>query len=215
MLQSDSIAKITLALSKAQAALRAAKRDSANPFFKSKYADLQEVIEAIREPFAANELAFTQFTDFSKEEGPVLVTQISHSSGEWMRGVYPITGKDISDPQKLGAATTYARRFALKAAVGLAEEDDDGNSISHKPPPRQLTTAPAPIKKDEPKAEPITTVSASELIWPFNNKQKGMMLGDFNQVELVEALRWLTSWDKETKQQKELIDAIETLLGMC
>ena len=109
-----------------------------NEFFKSKYADLASVIDAARNALSKNNLAVIQTTQTINGE-LVLFTTLSHSSGEWIRGEYPI--KPVKqDPQGFGSAMTYARRYAFSAITGIASEDDDGNAASQgKPMPPKLT----------------------------------------------------------------------------
>jgi hypothetical protein len=126
MNQSESIAALAAALSKAQADITGALKDSANPFFKSKYADLASCWDACRKQLAANNLAVIQTTEIG-ETGAILVTTLAHSSGEWMRGYLPILTKDAG-PQGQGSGITYARRYALAAIVGLAQIDDDAEA---------------------------------------------------------------------------------------
>lgn len=126
MKTSDSIKEIATALSKAQASIHGAKKDTANPFFKSKYADLASVWDACREALTANGLSIVQMTDQSEKDEVIVETRILHSSGEFIEGrlALPVTK---ADAQGFGSALTYARRYALAAAVGVAPEEDDGN----------------------------------------------------------------------------------------
>lgn len=121
------------ALAKAQAVMHGAVKDSNNPFFKSTYADLESVWKAIREPLTKNGLSVVQTTDVGADGKMLLVTYLCHSSGESIRGSYPILAKDDS-PQSIKSSVTYARRTALSAIVGLWEtaEDDDGNAAAGK-----------------------------------------------------------------------------------
>ena len=127
-MQSDSIGALAAALSKAQADITGALKDSSNPFFKSKYADLASCWDACRKQLAANNLAVIQtvYVHWDKDES-VLATTLAHSSGEWIRSELPIRAKDAS-PQAQGSAITYARRYALAAIVGLAQIDDDAEA---------------------------------------------------------------------------------------
>lgn len=123
---SESIGQLALALSKAQGMIRGAIKDSSNPFFKSKYADLSSVWDACREPLSKNELSVIQIpSDIGVE------TVLAHSSGEWIRGFLKICPVK-NDAQSIGSALTYARRYALAAMVGIAPEDDDGNMATGK-----------------------------------------------------------------------------------
>ena len=126
MARSESIKEIASALNKAQAEMTGAKKGSNNPFFKSKYADLGSVIDALKTPFADNGLSFSQFP-LSHDGEAGVETILMHSSGEWMIStlLLPIKKKD---PQGVGDAVTYARRYALQSIAGIPAEDDDGNS---------------------------------------------------------------------------------------
>ena len=107
----------------------AAKKGADNPFFKSKYASLEEVIETVRAEAGKVGLTFTQLVDF--DEHHIFVTTIlMHESGECVTGRKPVLTKDNTDPQKMGSGITYAKRYGLQAAFGLPSEDDDGNAAS-------------------------------------------------------------------------------------
>lgn len=123
MNQSESIAKLSAALVKAQAEMSGAVKDSANPFFKSRYADLEAVIKAIKEPFAKYGLAYTQFP-YTDDKGVGVVTRLIHESGEWIECGYTLPLTKL-DPQAAGSAITYARRYALQAMSGIPAVDDD------------------------------------------------------------------------------------------
>ena len=133
--QSESIANLTLALSIVQGKMSHAVKDSANPFFKSKYADLESVWDACRSLLADNGLAVMQFpglyTDHDKSMS--LTTVISHKSGEYLSQEMsvPVTK---ADAQGAGSALTYMRRYALAAVVGVVQADDDGNAASSPKP---------------------------------------------------------------------------------
>lgn len=133
MNKSESIGALAAALAKAQGQIKGAMKDSENPFFHSKYADLSAVWEACRKPLSDNGLSVVQTGDFELSVGTFFLhTTLLHSSGEWIGGEIPV--KPVKDdPQGLGSAMTYARRYGLAAIVGVAPEDDDGNAASGKP----------------------------------------------------------------------------------
>lgn len=128
-MKSESIKELCAALSKAQGELDHAKKDNNNAFFKSKYADLASCIDAAKTALFKNGLAVTQTTEILGT-GLVLRTTLMHASGEWICGLYPIES-DKKDPQRLGSALTYARRYAFCAITGVASDDDDGNRASN------------------------------------------------------------------------------------
>jgi hypothetical protein len=147
--RSDDIGKLILALSKAQGQMNGATKDSKNPFFKSKYADLHSCIEAAKKPLSDNELAVIQTTENTTENKIKIKTLLGHSSGQWIEGELIMTPKK-DDDQGRGSSITYGRRYAFAAIVGLAQKDDDGNgSVQHgDEPPAQ----PKP-KKTPPKSK--------------------------------------------------------------
>lgn len=132
MIQSEQINELAAALAKAQGAMSNASKNRVNPHFKSNYADLAAVLDAIREPLAANGLSFTQTMGFNANGNFILRTMLLHSSGQFITTEYPLPS--AGRPQEMGASQTYARRYSLAAIVGVAQDDDDGNSaIEHKP----------------------------------------------------------------------------------
>lgn len=124
MKKSEQLDKLAGALSKAQSELKGALKDSSNPFFKSKYADIESVWEACREALTKNGLSVAQTCGFDPAVGPTLITTLLHSSGQWLEGEQPLMAKNQS-PQDLGSAMTYARRYGLAAIVGVVQVDDD------------------------------------------------------------------------------------------
>ena len=128
MQKSEQINELAAALNKAQAEMSGAKKGAVNPFFKSKYADLNSVVDAVRIPFSENGLSYAQFPLF--RDGFVGVeTILMHTSGQWMSGelMLPMVKQD---PQAAGSAITYARRYALQSVAGIPAEDDDGNTAT-------------------------------------------------------------------------------------
>jgi len=133
-LQSDQVNELMGALAKAQGEMIHAVKDSVNPHFKSKFADLAAVWQACREPLAKNGLAVTQTMDFAGER-QVLVTTLGHSSGQWIKSIVALP---IQKPgaQELGSCLTYCRRYALASMVGVYQDDDDGELAQKKEAPR-------------------------------------------------------------------------------
>lgn len=120
---------ISAALVKAQKAFGPALKTSQNPHFKSRYADLSACVEAVVEALNDNGIALTQHTEPS-ERGVVVETVLIHDSGEEMLFGKLFVPSTKNDAQGYGSALTYARRYSLMAACGLAPEDDDGNAAS-------------------------------------------------------------------------------------
>jgi hypothetical protein len=121
--------EISQALVKAQKAFAPALKTNANPFFKSKYADLTVCIEAVIDALHANGIALIQ-RNHDCENGVKVETILLHESGEEFSGGILHVPAIKSDPQAYGSALTYARRYSLMATCGIAPEDDDGNAAS-------------------------------------------------------------------------------------
>lgn len=150
MQKSESIKELATALAKAQGQLENASKASVNPHFKSKYADLAEVINTIRPVFAEHGLSVMQCPSF--DAGIVSVeTVLMHSSGEFIASTVsaPVSKQDA---QGVGSAITYCRRYALAAVAGIAQEDDDANGAVGKAPAKPAQK-PAIGKKQQLNAE--------------------------------------------------------------
>jgi len=126
---SESIGKIAPALLKAQKAITFAVKDAKNPHFKSTYADLGSVIDACKPALNEAGIAFMQMPAPSETGTIALTTRLVHESGEWIESTATCP-LPKNDPQGYGSANTYLRRYALAAAVGLYQDDDDGNAAS-------------------------------------------------------------------------------------
>jgi hypothetical protein len=122
---------IASAFVNAQRQFGPALKTSTNPHFRSKYADLSNCIEAVIDALNANGIGLMQRT-YESKDGVMVETIFVHESGEVMEcGLLHVPAAK-QDPQGYGSALTYARRYSLLAATGLAPEDDDGNSASRR-----------------------------------------------------------------------------------
>jgi hypothetical protein len=144
---SESCAQIFTALAAAQSKFKPVKKTSENPFFSSKYAALDEVIEATKDALSENGICFLQMPTIVDGKF-VLITRLGHKSGEWLQFDYPImTTKQ--DAQGYGSGVTYARRYSLQSILGIAaESDDDGNAASQ-PKNDPVKKVISPFKKDD------------------------------------------------------------------
>lgn len=134
--------KIASALVKAQRAFGPALKSSSNPHFKSKYADLSACIEAVIDGLNANGIALIQ-KQHPHDGGVAVETIFVHESGEILSAGMLTVPAAKQDPQGYGSALTYARRYSLMAACGIAPEDDDGNAASKPKKPEVAHSGPA------------------------------------------------------------------------
>jgi hypothetical protein len=130
------------ALAAAQATIENAAKSSQNPHFKSRYADLAEVLNTVRPVFAAEGLSIMQSTGLSGDYVSV-TTVIGHKEGGYVSSTATCVPAKY-DGQGVGSATTYLRRYSLAAMAGIAQEDDDGNAAMHnRPAPTVRATGPS------------------------------------------------------------------------
>lgn len=136
MNRSEQINELAAALSKAQGAMENAAKAKVNPHFKSKYADLSSVWDAIREPLSKNGLSVLQLPEMDEAGNVRINTILMHASGQFIEASYALPPMQ-NTAQGLGSAITYMKRYAL-SGVGVAPEDDDGNAATS-------SAAPEPV----------------------------------------------------------------------
>lgn len=216
MQKSELIDALAKALCKAQAEMVPAVKDSDNPFFKSKYADYSSVWKACHKALTNNGLAVGQLMEPS-EKGILLTTIIMHESGQWLSGSQPISAIK-QDPQGIGSAITYARRYGLAAILALPQEDDDGEIAMNRSAqkfqggiriPVDLGLSPL-IHGESPQKYPQTPVDVSyspvigalksdpgDFILPFGKEgEKGKKLKELQRHRIESARDWAVSKDK-------------------
>lgn len=168
-------ARIAAALVKAQAGFRAAKKTAANPFFRSKYATLAEVWEAVAPALTDAGIAVIQPISVDAAGGIFVDTALLHISGESLSCRCPVLFKDRDNPQTMGSAITYARRYSLSAMLGVVTEDDDGEAAMGcgKPsrngapatPPVAVRLSASALDAIRAKVDACTTADALRALW--------------------------------------------------
>jgi len=146
---STNISELAKALCKAQSELEPASKDSQNPFYKNKYADLATMQDVSRKPLCDNGLIVTQLP-FTRGKCVGVKTILLHTSGQWIKATLSFEMQK-TDPQSCGSAITYARRYSLAAIVGIAQEDDDGEKAMNR------------SKKEAPKASSTSKIPKADL----------------------------------------------------
>lgn len=202
MLKSEQINELAAALAKAQGQIEGAKKSSSNPFFKSKYADLAECWNTCREALTANEISVIQMPEEINENGRLnITTMLAHSSGQYISSTLTMTVTKL-DPQAIGSAITYGRRYALAAMVGLAQEDDDGEKAMARPKDKESVESPINI----------TSVSENGAVRFINGVQCQIQdrNGDWHDIEFlkIEVLEKLLNDDKYVNAHEAIRAAI-------
>lgn len=211
--KSDNIDKLCAALVAAQSEMHDAKKDAVNPHFKSKYADLASVREAVREPLAKHGLAVVQMmaprssvdggTGEIVGEGGALRTVLLHVSGQWIAGEHQIVG-DWANPQKIGSAITYARRYGLAAICGIAQDDDDGeHARPRSDPARREDNRPPPKAKGDRfyrEQKPVPQTGA-ELVKLIRSMDVGVELLDWASEFFLGEHDYPDSFDDWSREQ--------------
>lgn len=171
----------------AQKSMESIKKASSNPAFKSKYADLSEVVEAVVPALNGAGIGVMQFPAFDGENVSI-TTVFIHESGASITGTLDLRPSKI-DPQGIGSATTYGRRYSLLAMSGMAPEDDDGNAASG---PREQREP----RREEPPRRSVALVAAETAIL---------------QLDSVEAC---DQWQRDNKSMLDGIDDDVTYNGI-
>lgn len=166
MNKSESIASLAKALAIAQGQMGGAVKGKANPFFKSVYADLSSVVDAIREPLTNNGLSFVQVTHPSERNEIIVETVLMHESGEWLSGTLAMPVSK-TDAQGFGSAITYAKRYGLQGLLGVPSEDDDGSAASRK--------KDAPEVKETTKTNDVIDAQKLKVLQELTHKAKADM----------------------------------------
>lgn len=200
---SVDVVELFKALTAFQTTCEGPKKGSWNGHFKSKYADLADVIQAVKPVMVANGLSLVQ-SPYDGDNGRVgVVTQLNHVSGQWARGMYsmPVTK---NDPQAVGTGISYARRYALLAILGLAAEDDDGNAASEKP--TQSPVVPREVASEQRSLQP-TSGHHSASTTASVSKSTPLTTTDHTETQRTEP-------QKCTQEQVDKINSLFTQLGV-
>ncbi len=155
MVHSESVDKLAIALNAAQKVIEGAKKDSENPHFKSKYADLASVWEAARKPLTDHGLSVVQGPSMDEQGRVCVTTMLLHTSGQWIKETAAST-TERPGPQAAVSVITYLRRASLAAFAGIAPEDDDGEGAEG----RKDGKAQKVVAKAAPKSEVNSTDDA-------------------------------------------------------
>lgn len=173
MMHSENIAEIAAALAKAQSEMQNPQFDSKNPHFKSSYASLASVRNAVVPVLAKHGISVMQDV-VSRSEGVTCTQLLAHTSGQWIRTAGMFVPVDKFNAHGFGSATTYARRFSLMAlACVVGDDDDDGNAAVQPSQAAQPVQVNQELKKAIAEAE---TLDALVEIWTKIPKAQQVLL---------------------------------------
>jgi hypothetical protein len=170
-IQSESIEKIVEALAKAQSQIEVVVYDSNNPHFKSKYASYEAIRSACKMPLADNGLTITHLLA-GRGADRVIITQLSHISGQWMRSYLSIPQAEKESPQQMGSLITYSKRYTLSALLALSSDEDDDAEKAEGPYRKAQTTAPvkpsySPMPEFQEEEDTLTVSRPPEGVYTF------------------------------------------------
>src|SRR3984893_3200242 len=223
---SDTIATIAAALAKAQVELTNPEKSLVgtirSPFPREadrtfRYAPLSSGLDIIRKSLGRHEIATIQSTEIDKEAGLLrLTTILAHSSGEWISSEWPVCPiADISSAQRMGAALTYARRYALFTLVGIAGEDDlDAPDLGADPNPAPELARPSDHRKQpngQPAAAPRAPAGGGKLPGPSARFVLGEQLSASLRESLIEQMTAIKSEDEAAAWAHRNLSAKNTL----
>lgn len=151
-------ATLAAALVAAQSEMVDPRKNADNPHFRSKYADLPEVLGIVRPVFARHGLALWSGLDVTPEGHALVVLDIIHGgTGEKLRSAAPVPPSVLDNPQKVGSFVSYMRRYLTQAAANIAADDDDANMASSAP---RSVAAPATSKSPAVKSAAVSALKA-------------------------------------------------------
>ena len=227
MKTSESTDKLLPALVAFQAEVEPAEKGSRNTFFKGpdgkghRYASIEEILATLRVPLKKNDLMFTQSAEAVEGNVLIMTTRVSHTSGQWLEATLPVAiGKP--DPQGYGGTVTYARRYALQAALGLSAEDDDAEGAMGRGSAGQAPKKPPaknpPVKK--PGTSAPTAYGRAKALAEKSRKDMPTLLDyvlrlsnpkNLEKGEADKLIDIIDGWIVEDKTFSEMTDIVERL----
>lgn len=205
----DRCNEIYAALAKAQGEMSFALKDTKNNYFNSSYADLTEVIKASRPHLFKHGLCVTQTVSYSiLDSKPTLelTTILGHSSGQSITSHMPIITAKL-DPQSIGSAITYARRYAMAAITGVSADDDDGEKAMGRGEVRQTQKMSITAAQHQALAKLIDSIPKA---WSILMEKLGIT--GWDDINPNNYDRLYASLDKYAKDLKKKVDERNTQL---
>jgi hypothetical protein len=188
---SEQINEIAKALAAAQGEMKNAFLNKVNPHFKSKYADLAGIRDAVTPALSKHGIAVVQGTEMDGER-LVVTTRLVHASGQWFESRFPIA---IDKPQAMGSSYTYAKRYSLAAICNIAaDEDDDANAASDSKP-----VAMPSVQGTNGASKAGNRATYDKLIQGIRNAPTVKLLGDWHKENVTEIDKLPPDWVDELR----------------
>ena len=203
---SETRAELAKAMVAAQQSLGLVAKSSTNPHFKSRYADLATVLDAILPALNGAGISLMQAPGGDAHGNVTLTTTLLHESGEWMESTLTMRPTK-ADPQGVGSAITYARRYAALAVAGAAPEDDDGNSASQRDSKAKSREVYSRLERSARDAAMISETAL--MAWWHGHKDEVRSMHEDFEIQLMDLLTVLKSDARANDQASEQIAAIE------
>ena len=216
MKTSETIQELSKALVKASGELKNPVKNAVNPHFKNRYADLTSIIEVSRKTLAENGLAVIQGVEC---EGALVrvQTRILHLTGEWIESEITMQSES-ANPQKIGSAITYGRRYGLSAILGISADDDDDGAIASEKGQKKQTPKPAQKQLIKKQPEPDMVVVELKKYFDglfFEPQERGKIVMHYTEKLGLPDWKNLNDDGKKTilraiqgAEEKELLDII-------
>lgn len=194
----DQLQEFAAAFLAAQSKMRDPVKDATNPHFKSRFVTLKGVLDAVRPALHAAGIAVLQSLDM-QEGATVVVTTLLHTSGQSMSSRCPVICAKANDPQALGSAITYARRYAVASLCGVApsDDDDDGEAAV---PERETK------RQSKPATKPNAAIAGAKPVAPFDLAEEAVAaIEAAKTVGALDAVRARLAGSSFTGSDKEAI----------
>jgi hypothetical protein len=221
-MNSPEINELVVALVAAQSEFSAIPKTSDNPFFKSKYAALPEVVAIANPIITKHGLAISQFIGVDQGGRDILTTYLMHTSGQFIVQdmlLHLVPDKNgVITPQAQGAATTYARRYSYMSVLGLvADNDDDGNIASTSYPESKSTSVPTLSNKvaaAASKGDNMASENMVKMIWAVCHKGLNWDDGEmFDEIDKITGRRVEKLNELTFSEAKSVIEHLKELQG--
>lgn len=219
MKTSETLKEISVALVKAIGEIPNPPKNAVNPHFKNRYADLASIIETVKPILLKNGLTVIQG---SEADGNIVTvrTRIIHVSGEWIENSLTMAAAG-SDPQKIGSAITYARRYSISSFLNIAADDDDDGEENRKKE-NQKNTAPEPAKNQNQsvKQKPAPAKKEQnpldkELLWVLDmiesDRQKQRQILEYAQAKMGNCPDYRNSNDAQKRKYIEFVANLDPM----